>query len=849
MRGAGKTRDHRTRTGARRLARVGLSGLLLFGCASGTVVAGGATAAASTTDGTLTVQVLRDFFGTGVINTTMDTPQQGMTVEVTDVAGHSIRASTDATGKVVVPPSAELVGGQYRVDVSIPARYGDHLRAAPASTKPDHFDSFTSFADVRDGEDRSVITGVWNPADHTLPDSRYYVPVQSPAVNRDGSPADPGGRALVAFDQGARGTCPDQVACPTVVNTQAQVGTTWGLAYDRDRKRVFQSAFAKRFTRYGPGGGGAIYATPADGSAPPVLFATVPGAATTEHGAVDMRKDPAFVDVPGKEGLGGLTVTEDGKTLHAVNLLTRELVSFDATAATAPGVAKTVPIPDPGCAAATDWRPFALTAHDAKLYVGGVCSAESTQDRADLKVFVHAYDGSTFTEVLSHGLAYPRGYVIPSRTHPDTNHWNPWNTDPASWDERNREGVFIDPQPELATMAFTRDGSLVLGFRDRFTDVLGAGGFDPRPAVDTPQSAMSGGDITMACAKPGGGFDWEGTGECPNHGTSANNGRQPDGVVEYFHGDFFDPGRSGSGTHQETAQGSVAFIPQQQWVVSTELDPARDVNSNGAGFYDVDTGVGPGHENPTHGYQFVGPRDNGFAKAGGLGDIAYQTANAPVQIGNVVWFDGDHNGVQDPYHEDEVPLEGATVHLLDAEGKQLATTRTDAAGEYYFGGVGATPELTRGARYTVRFDVCTAATDNVPGTPPAEDLRFTLPTAGDDRTRDSNVTPPTTGKLCDGSTPVTAPAEAGGVDHTIDAGVHIPKPDPPTTPPTSGALPTSEVVSPVQPGAPEQPSSRADEDSLAHTGLSALPGLVFLGALAVVAGVALRVVSRRRRTG
>ncbi|WP_424184529.1 SdrD B-like domain-containing protein [Actinokineospora sp. G85] len=832
---------------------MGLTGLLLFGSAAGTVVAGGATAGASTSDGTLTVQVLRDFFGTGVINTTMDTPQQGMTVEVTDVTGARVRASTDATGKVVVPPSTELVGGQYRVDVSIPAPYSDYLRAAPASTKPDHFDSFTSFVDLRDGTDQTVVTAVWNPADHTLPDTRYYVPVQTPAVQRDGTPSDPAGRALVAFGQGSRGTCPDQVACPTVINTQSQVGTTWGLAYDKDRERVFQAAFAKRFTEYGPGGGGAIYATPVDGSAAPELFATVPGATATEHGAVDMRKDPAFVDVPGKESLGGLTVSEDGATLYAVNLLTRELVSFDATAAKAPGVATSVPIPDPGCASPDDWRPFALTAHDAKLYVGGVCSAESTQDRADLKVVVSAYDGSTFTEVLTHGLTYPRGYVIPSRTQPETRQWNPWDADLATWDERDRNGVFIDPQPELATMAFTRDGSLILGFRDRFADVLGAGGLDPRPGRNTPQSSMSGGDITMACAKPTGGFDWEGTGECPNHGTTATNGRQLDGVVEYFHGDFFDPNRSGNGTHQETAQGSVAYIPQQQWVVSTELDPARDVNSNGAGFYDVNTGVGPGHENPTHGYQFIGPRDNGFAKAGGLGDIAYQTANAPIQIGNVVWFDGDHNGVQDPYHDDEVPLEGATIHLLDADGKKIATTRTDAAGEYYFGGVGASPELTRGAQYTVQFDVCTALTDNVPDTPPAKDLRFTLPTAGDDRVRDSNVTPPTTDRLCNGYAPVTAPTEAGGVDHTIDAGVHIPKPVPPTTPPpTTEAPPTTEPTPQNQaapaPAPTTPPTPKPAAAPLAHTGIPALPELLFFSLLAITTGAALWRTTHKRPT-
>ncbi|MFJ2346305.1 MULTISPECIES: hypothetical protein, partial [Streptomyces violaceusniger group] len=47
------------------LARVGLCAFVLLGSAMGATAG---TATASTGDGTLTVEVLRDFFGTGVIN-------------------------------------------------------------------------------------------------------------------------------------------------------------------------------------------------------------------------------------------------------------------------------------------------------------------------------------------------------------------------------------------------------------------------------------------------------------------------------------------------------------------------------------------------------------------------------------------------------------------------------------------------------------------------------------------------------------------------------------------------------------------------------------------------------------
>ncbi|WP_225821682.1 SdrD B-like domain-containing protein [Streptomyces naphthomycinicus] len=795
-------------------------------------------AAASAADGTLTVEVLRDFFGTGVINTTMDVPQRGMKVRIADPAGHEVTGVTDTTGKVVVSQSTQLSGGRYRVDVSIPAPYSGYLRAAPASTAENHFDSFTSFVDVSEGKDASVVTAVWNPADYTLPDTRYFVPVHNGANGTDT-------RALVAFGTKTRGTCPTDVACPATLATQDQVGTTFGLAYDKDRTRLFQSAFARRYAPYGPQGGGAIYTVPVNGSGAPQLFARVPDASVTRHDTANMIKDAGFTDTPGKESIGGLALSEDGSTLYAVNLRTRSLVSFDATGATAAAPKSTVTIPDPGCASPDDWRPFGLQVHDNTLYVGGVCSAESTQQRADLKAFVSAYDGKRFTTVLSHPLTYPRGTVFGSGD--KATHWNPWNTGLDTWDDRKAGNVFIDPQPELSSLAFGRDGSMILGFRDRFMDVLSWGGLDPRPGNDTAENGMSGGDITMVCATPSGEYQWEGTGNCPNHATPANNGGQAADVVEYFPGDFY------ANAHQETALGSVAYIPQQQWVVSTEFDPVVNVATSGTGYHDITTGQGPGNNPTANGFQFVSQAQGGFGKAGGLGDIAYAAANAPIQIGNVVWFDGDHNGIQDPGH---VLLPGATVNLLDKDGKQVATTTTDAAGEYYFGGVGAAYELTPGAKYTVQFDVCTADTGQVPGQPPASALRFTLPRAGADRAHDSNVTPPTTGQLCNGYAPVTAPDKPGGVDHTIDAGVYIPKKTPTPTPtPTSSSTPSSSPtpVPSSPPGAtpspapPANPAPGGGGGSMADTGMTGLPGMIALTALLVGGGLALAYMSRKRR--
>src|SRR2546423_11237355 len=82
-----------SRTVGTRLVRVGLAGLLLTGSATGPMA--GTAGADSAADGTLTVQVLRDFFGAGVINATMDVPQRGMHVDVADPAGRHVTGTTD----------------------------------------------------------------------------------------------------------------------------------------------------------------------------------------------------------------------------------------------------------------------------------------------------------------------------------------------------------------------------------------------------------------------------------------------------------------------------------------------------------------------------------------------------------------------------------------------------------------------------------------------------------------------------------------------------------------------------------------------------------------------------------
>ncbi|MGY0232951.1 SdrD B-like domain-containing protein [Longispora urticae] len=763
------TRGHRARVAAGVALVVGL-------------LAGTTPARADTGDGQVTVTVVRDVNSDGSHTPALEPGEPGLLVRLTDDAGATRDATTDAGGVATLDPAeGGLSGGRYRVEVVVPTTRS-HLRPAPVGGPDPTLSALVSFVDVRGGRNATVLTGVHDPADYC-----HATPELATPCARQGAAATPDSRALVSWPLDQPGAAPAPgTSGATVEAVTSQIGATYGLAYQRDRDRLFVGALTKRMTPYGPAGPGGIYLI--DRATRTVTtFATVPDAGAAAH-AADLDRDSLAVNnAVGKEGLGDLDLSADGRTLYAVGLRARALYLYDATGTTAGAPQRTVPIPDPGCPTGpADWRPYGLGYHDGAMYVGGVCAAEGSQRREDLRAYVLRLDGAAFTTVVAHNLEHRRGGR--------DGYWRPWQ--PTYEPYNSADGRFDDPdvpkrgwfreanrpQPILSDLVFDRDGSIVLGFRDRLGDQAGLDAPGPVGAVDTGRRSLDAamGDITRVC-RTGDGYVWDGDGlTCPSHVGGVRGGPPQPGVQEYYPGDYTDD------THAEGAMGGLAFAPRFTGTASTMVAPV------GVRRFDNKTGEG-GQDFPVDGGR------GSFGRANGLGDLELLCDPPPVQVGSRVWFDRDRDGRQDPSEE---PLPAATVTLLDAAGKKLASTTTNSRGEYLFA-VGP------GAEYQLTFDVTTADTSALPGRPAPGTLLAT---------RAGPEPPGRSVRLTTGA--------AGHNDHTLDAGYDVP-PGPSGTPAAVGA-----------------PHRRSD--ALAGTGTTWILGGLAAGLAFLGVGAGMFVAARRR---
>lgn len=676
------------------------------------------------------VRVVRAVDTSGVWTPALEPGMAGVKVTLTDDAGVGTEGVTAADGTVTLtPPAGETTNGKYRVQVVNPKP--GVLFPAFASREgldgaPNQLSSNEEFVDLSDGKSVEYTTGLWSPAEYCQKNAPLVTTCQA-ASTESGNP-----RTLVSFPYSARGQDGVDVNV-TNIATNADTGTLYGIAWNKADKRVFSSAVAKRSTAYGPGGPGAVYVTDL-AQKKTTLFTVVPDAGTTAHGP---GTDDGFIGTPGKESLGGIKITDDGKDLFVVNLNNRKLYRYNATVATAVRPKAVTAIPDPGCPAAVDWRPFGLGIHDGVGYLGGVCSGESTGKVSDLRAVVMPFDldtGAFGEPVLDQPLDYPRESTVGDGARCGGAGWFPWtNTFPTSQNGEECRGAVAQPEPQVGEIDFETDGSMLVAFRDRFADRAPAG-VTPGPIT----TVLSGGDLNKACLS-GGTYVLD---------TNEGCGLSPRGTR------FFDNSRMTF--HHNAAFAGMARSAVEDTIASSGFDPNSTPVGYGTSFVKRD-----GTQDPKYGLRLTPAGTSApFGKGASMGDLEVLCDQAPLQIGNRVWYDPERSGLQLPGQK---PVAGVTVNLYDEAGELVGTTKTTARGEYYFDDSNVTGGLKPKTKYTIRLD---NPADYAEGGP----LHQWVPTeadVGDNHFVDSKGIVPTGAKFPERALTTGGPGEN---DHTYDFG-------------------------------------------------------------------------------
>jgi hypothetical protein len=735
----------------RRAVTATCSAVVLLALAAGMPPAEAASAGVG--DGALTVRVVNSVDGSGAYTPAIDTGISGAPVAVTDATGHSVTGMTGGDGTLSVDLSG-LSGGKYRVQVSAPPRSG--LSPAPAGKG---LSSTVDFVDVSGGKSASPVVGLWEPSTYCQADPTLV----TCNLERGDRTGDPG---LFSFNSStALSATPPGGPYSTLTKVGDQ-GAVFGVGTDRTGN-VYMGTYVKRHTEYGPAGPvNAIYRynTTAPGSVS--TFVTLPGALTphSKAGAVPYKDDDAVYDKIGEEGLGDVDVSGDGSTLYAVDINNSSLYEVPIVGS-GPSVTAGAPtghvIPRPASGCVGNWHPFGLGVRGSRVLVGGICGAESTVttaapwgDPSQERGFVYDYSNGAFSQIFSFPLNYPRGCAYLRKAAGGGNcnpklggllsaYWEAWNT-------RDPQSSFFSsgPQPMLSNLELTDSGSLVIALRDRYPDMEGTG-LDRHDSTSVLVYAIAAGDMLAACPS-GGGFTLESNGSCGGvTGAAPGNGFGPGG------GEFYNNVTDvGDAFHDHTGTGATAYLPGYGKLWETRYDPfTGDPWHKGVSVFSA-TG------SPTGSIELNGV-DAGtnvkFGKGNSLSDLELLCDQAPVQIGNRVWFDTDHDGVQDA-GEPAVP--GVAVTLKECTGKSLATATTDANGEYYFGTAdGVKPNTC----YNVSFDYSKVPANALPSGLTAADVSWTKQNAGPDRCLDSDVN-------SSGVASVTV-GKAGDVNHCVDAGL------------------------------------------------------------------------------
>jgi hypothetical protein len=596
----------------------------------------------------------------------------GVIVSVYDETGQITSTTTDALGNYSIPALTD--GTKYRLEYVLPSNLATLSSSMFGTNATTTVKFITAPAD-------DIDQGFSAPEDFCQADPFVLAPCFINGDPLGGGTAND--NALVAIPYSATG---QGQTSNTYIANSASIGTTYGTSFQKDTKIAFLSSVLKRHSGFGPGGTGAIYVKDLNNINSPVDL----GWFSLDSLGFNTGTDPRILEplpsdktVPsfdstafsliGKMSFGDMDISSDGKYLYVVNLFDKSLyqifINNPYVKPTAADIT-VIPFTNPGCTPGTDWAPWGLKVYRGEVYAGLVCTAESSQLNTELEAHIVKLSGGAWAPVFDFPLDFERGIIIDNT--PGIKSWFPWTDDPNLVFTNFK---FIRPQPILSDIEFDADGSMVLGFTDRLGLQGGYLNYGPTASLGFPITTFAGGDMIRVC-KSSGAFVLEGSGTGCQTTTGATQAEGPNGKEFYWTDAFADPSTNAAAfrTHNEVALGALTILPGSNEVVSTIFDPYA-FNTNGLTYFSSIDGT------RTHNYEIFPDAPGFFGKANGLGDIELLCNAAPIEIGNFIWKDTDQDGIQDP---SESGIAGVNVSLVSATCMVLASTQTNANGEYYF---------------------------------------------------------------------------------------------------------------------------------------------------------------------
>lgn len=651
--------------------------------------------------------VYRDINGNGVKNNTTFFNEgfvQGVTVKAFDNSGTQVGGTqtTNASG------SYSFTG------ITLPVRIEFSNVPSNNFSAPNGTTSKTSVQFVTTASN-SVNFGVYTSEDYCQPNPDLYVTC---FIHGDPLPNGSAAGGEVAIVKIPYNT-PNQSNTPPIKMVNGdKVGSVWGAAYHQQSKTLITAALLKRHVGLGPGGLGGIYKTDVVTNATSLMIdlesapfsinlgQSIIAGRTLPTSTTTASEDALAFDAVGKVGLGAVSISDDQKDIYVVDLFNRQVIKIAVgsplkTSFTAADVTTLPAIPDAGCNNGVT-RPFAVTYHKGKVYVGVVCTGETSGTKNNLKASVFEYDPGTnafvATPVATFPLNYNKGKVHTGETSaPDE--WNPWiSTWSGMYTGATAGGATrtMKPQPILSDIDFLDNGDMILGFMDRAGHQLG---FQNR-GVGTGNNLYSGyigGDI-LRLSKSGSTYTLESNGSVGGITSTggANNGQGPGTPGGEFYNNEQFSGNNGLGfveIHQETYMGSTIFVPGNEQLIATVMDPIS-VFSGGFSWFSNTNGI---NDKRYEIYATLSDGGQTFGKANGLGAIAVGCNLPTIEVGNRLWNDLNQNGVQDP---NEPGINGVQIQLFEgttATGTP-SSTLTANGGQWYFG------NLKENTDYTVKVN-------------------------------------------------------------------------------------------------------------------------------------------------